>query len=271
MSKHLTNTLAIIFLLGGVLAIVACVCAVVVYGSVRLPSATLLLDVAAGIVCLLWLLLILRVPWDLFFETGNVLFEMQRSRERQLPVQPERYAYVRRLRRLTGLLAVGAHFASAAVIAVITYWARGQVGYYFAVFYIVATFFRPASRAYYFLMAKLREIRTEVKYPREDVLKLRDDLAQAVAEMRALKETDLQALQDQLGRIDKRVRATEESGGRLRAELGDLRAALEASERAFQTRLRTLSEEVERSLVKAFDNQNIVNGLSAFARLIKQA
>jgi hypothetical protein len=40
---------------------------------------------------------------------------------------------------------------------------------------------------------------------------------------------------------------------------------------ACQERIHRLSEEMERSLMKAFDNQGIVNGLSAFAILIKQA
>jgi hypothetical protein len=263
MSRNLTNALTVFGLIGGVLAGAALVLALFLYRGVSPPSASVLLDVAAGIICLLWLLLLLRVPWDLFFETGNVLFEMQRSRERQLEVRPERAAYVRRLRRVTGLLAVGAHIISAAIIATVTYWAHGQVGYYFAGFYIIATFFRPTSRAYYFLLAKLGEIRNEVEYPREDVLKLRDEVAQAVAQVRAL--------QQHVGHIDKRIGGTEEFGGRLRAELNDLRTALERTEHSFQTRLHTLSEEVERALVKAFDNQNIVNGLSPFARLIKQA
>ncbi|HEX8069839.1 MAG TPA: hypothetical protein VF546_07805 [Pyrinomonadaceae bacterium] len=263
MSNRLFRAFTFLFICAGLLAAGAGVCALLVYGGARLPSATVLLDAAAGVVCLLWLLLLLRVPWDLFFEAGDVLFEMQRARERQMEVRPDRLLYVRRLRRRTGLLAVGAHLASAGVVALVTYWARGQVGYYFAVFYVVATFFRPAARAYHFLLAKLRELRAEVTYPREDVLKLRADLAQAVADVRALEERS--------ERLDARLGATEETDGRLRAELADVRAALERSERSFQTRLHTLSEEVERSLVKAFDNQNIVHGLTAFARLIKQA
>lgn len=271
MRRQLTNTLIVVGLFIVLALGAGWLLAVVRHERGQLPSATHLLDIAAGVVCLLWLLFILKVPWDLYFETGNVLFEMQRSREQQLAVKPERERYVRRLRRLTGLCALAAHFGSAAIIAALTRWAHGQIGYYFALFYIVTTLFRPASRAYQFLRVKLRDIRNEVKYPRDDVVKLRYELAQLRADLRTLKETDVRTLAESLRHDSRRLTAHEETLAHTRAELSDLHTALEHTERSSQERLHRLSEEVEHALVKAFDNQNIVNGLSAFARLIKQA
>ena len=37
-----------------------------------------------GVLCFLWLLVILKAPWDLYFQALQVSFEMQRSRERQI-------------------------------------------------------------------------------------------------------------------------------------------------------------------------------------------
>lgn len=236
-----------------------------------MPSPTALLDVAAGIVCLIWLLLILRVPWDVYFETVNVLFEMKRSIERGLEVKPERMRYVRRLRLLTALIAVGSHLVSAAIIALLTYWTHGRVGYYFALFYIVATLFRPASRAYHFLMKQLGEIRNEIKYPREDVLKLLQDVKQVVRDIETLKDVQVKGLKENLQSLERRVGAAEETEGKIEVDLSNIRSAITRSEKSFQERVQRLSEEVERSMMKAFDNQDIVNGLSAFAKLIKQA
>ncbi len=236
-----------------------------------MPSPTVLLDIAAGVICLIWLLLILRVPWDVYFETVNVLFEMNRSIERRLEVKPERMRYVRRLRLLTASIAVGSHLVSAAIIALLTYWTHGRVGYYFALFYIVATIFRPVSRAYHFLMKQLGEIRSEIKYPREDVLKLRHDVEQVVRDIDALKEIRMKGLEENFQHLDQRLGAAEETESKIQADLSDVRCALNRSEKSFQERIQRLSEEVERSLMKAFDNQDIVNGLSAFAKLIKQA
>jgi len=271
MFKNLTRLLVSL----GIISIVVMGIVYLVVATFRMdaamPSPTTLLDIAAGIICLIWLLLILRVPWDIYFETVNVLFEMKRSIERDLEVKPERMRYVRRLRLSTGLMAVGSHLVSAAIIALLTYWTQGRVGYYFALFYIVATLFRPASRAYHFLMKQLGEIRSEIKYPREDVLKLRHDVEQVVRDIGALKDVQVKGLEENLQSLDRRLGAAEETEDKIQVELSDARSAIIRSEKSFQERIQRLSEEVERSLMKAFDNQDIVNGLSAFAKLIKQA
>src|SRR5437899_318411 len=41
-----------------------------------------LLDWVTGGLCLVWLLVILKAPWDLYFQAQAVSFEFQRSRER---------------------------------------------------------------------------------------------------------------------------------------------------------------------------------------------
>src|SRR5438093_8607931 len=74
-----------------------------------------LLDWVMGGLCLLWLIVILKAPWDLFFQAQAVAFELQRAKERKVAVLPGREEYVLRLRgRLAGL-AVGAHLLSAAL------------------------------------------------------------------------------------------------------------------------------------------------------------
>jgi prefoldin subunit 5 len=271
MFNNLTRLLVGVAIISLVVIGVVYALAVTFQSSIAAASPTLLLDIASGVICLGWLLLILRVPWDLYFETCNVLFEMRRSEERQLPVKPDRMRYVHRLRRVTGLLAVGAHLVSAAIIALLTYWGQGRVGYYFAVFYIVATLFRPASRAYQFLMKRLSEIRSEVKYPREDVVKLRHDVEQVAQQIRVLKETQVRSLEEGFRHVEKRLGGVEEAERKTDADVNDIRSMIKRIEQSFQERIHRLSEEMERSLMKAFDNQDIVNGLSAFAKLIKQA
>src|SRR5205085_10710148 len=91
-------------------------------------AAGQLLDWVMGIFCLGWLLAILKIPWDLYFQATEVSFEQQRSRERQVALQPGREEYIRTLRRRLGWLAVGAHLFSALLIAGITRFTGGQVG-----------------------------------------------------------------------------------------------------------------------------------------------
>jgi hypothetical protein len=44
-------------------------------------STSQILDVATGALCLVWLIVILKAPWDLFFEARAVSFDLKRSRE----------------------------------------------------------------------------------------------------------------------------------------------------------------------------------------------
>ncbi len=228
-----------------------------------ISSPKIFLDVVAGAVCLLWLVFILKIPWDLYFETNNILFEMKRSEEKNIPVKAERQKYVTRMRVITAVIAIGSHIVSALIIAGLTYFNGGQIGYYFSFFYLLTTFFRPISQAYYYLINKLREIHGEILYPREDVNKLKSELTLAI--------NRLDALEDRIKNSESRLTLSEETTKNLRSEISNLNFAIERVDKTFQNRIQLLTTEVERILAKAFDQQDIINGLRAFARLIKQA
>src|SRR5579871_2371015 len=113
-------------------------------GSVRSSiAAGHLLDWVTGGLCLIWLLVILTVTWDLYFQTQEVAFELRSSRERGIPIVAGREEYLRALRQRLGWLAVGVHVASAAFVAAVAVCSHGTVGYYFAGFYLLSTLFRP--------------------------------------------------------------------------------------------------------------------------------
>ncbi|MES2463110.1 MAG: hypothetical protein V4671_21200 [Armatimonadota bacterium] len=206
-----------------------------------------LLDWIMGALCLLWLLVILKAPWDLYFQASAVAFEQERSRERAIALTPGRMEYIRKLRRRLGLLAVGAHLGSAALIAAIAFLTgERQVGYWFAVFYLVSTIFRPAVAGYAYLSHKLSAVGEVARYPRENI-----------AEMRA------------------RLDATEGISRELRTETESLRSRLEteAAERAeeyreLRERQNALAREFEVTTSRLTDNREVISGIQAFVRLI---
>jgi hypothetical protein len=228
--------------------------------SVSLATA---LNALGGVVCLVGLIIIVKVPWDVFFEARATLFEMQRSEERDIAVNPERRRYVKRLERLTGAFAVASHGIAAGIIAVVTYASGGEVGYYFAGFYVIATFFRPIGEAHRFLRAKLSEIRNEVCYPRDDVTSLQERVTTLVANMDAVLE--------RLDRMEDRFLRNEAAWRTADSSIANLRLALQRAEESFQSRMGLLSDEVEKAFIKAYDQQDIINGLRAFAKLVKSA
>lgn len=208
-----------------------------------------LLDWGMGTLCLLWLIVLLKAPWDLYFQAQATLFEMQRSRERQIILTAGREAYVRTLARRLGWLAVGAHVVSAAGLALLTWFAGHSIGYYFAAFYLVSTVFRPAVAGYAYLAHKLRAIGEEAHYPREDVMELRARLA--------AQEASLLQLRPQMERHGK--------------DLAQERDARELEELRLRTTLESVSREMERAVGRLTDNQEVISGIQAFVRLVTQA
>jgi hypothetical protein len=208
-----------------------------------------LLDWVMGGLCLFWLLVILKVPWDLYFQAHEVAFEIQRSKERQIPMQAGREEYLRALRRRLGWLAIGAHLFSSALVAAVTYFTGGVVGYYFAVFYLVSTAFRPAAAGYVYLSRKLRAIGEEVRYPREDVIEMREKLRWQEIAVRDL----IEQMKDCREALRQETQIREE-------ESCALRQSVHAISREFETTVSRLT-----------DNQEVIKGIQAFVRLIAQS
>ena len=206
------------------------------------------LDWVMGGLCLLWLLVILKVPWDLYFQAARVSFEIQRSKERKVAVPAGREEYIRALKPRLAWLAVGAHLLSAALVAGINYFTGGQVGYYFAVFYLVSTVFRPAVAGYWYLHSKLSAIQEEARYPREDVLTL--------LQKAEWQEQATRALADQMAQ----VREETQRDSQLR----------ELETRELRQRVAAIGREFETTVNRITDNQEVIQGIQAFVRLITQ-
>jgi hypothetical protein len=210
---------------------------------------THLLDWVMGALCLLWLLVILKVPWDLYFQALEVFFELQRAKEQGIPVPEGRAEYIAKLRSRLLRLSLGAHLGSALLVTSIAYFTRGHVGYYFAVFYLVSTVFRPAVAGYVYLSRKLRSIGEEAHYPRQDVNELRERLR--VQEEETLNLT----------------RNLKAQGERLQEET----ARREAETRDLRQRVNDISREFESAISRLTDNQEVIKGIQAFVRLIAQS
>ena len=212
-------------------------------------NASNALDWVTGIVCLLWLLVILKAPWDIYFEAHRVNFEIQRSRERGLPIPLGREEYVRKVKNRLGWIAIGAHVISAAVIAALTYHSGGVVGYYFVGFYLISTAFRPAVAAYNYLIDRLRTIDDESRYPREDTFELRESIRRHEETLRTM------------------ARGIDENDSNLRRET----ETREEETRQLRQSIHSIGRELEVTVTRLTDNQDVIRGIQAFVRLIGQS
>jgi hypothetical protein len=211
------------------------------------PSTAL--DWITGIACLVWLLFILKAPWDIYFEAHRVSFEIQRSKERNIPILPGREEYVRKVKTRLGWIAVAAHVISATVIAAITYFSGGKIGYYFAGFYLLSTSFRPVLAAYLYLIDRLRTIDEESRYPREDMFEVRESLRRHEETLRMMAQ-----------RID-----NDEETFRHESE------TREEETRQLRQSVHSIGRELEVTITRLTDNQDVIRGIQAFVRLIGQS
>ncbi len=197
-----------------------------------------LLDWVMGALCFAWLLVLLKAPWDLYFQAHTVAFEQARARERGIPILDGRESYIERVRGRLLWLALGAHLGSALLAAGVALFTHGAVGYWFAGFFLISTLFRPLLAGYYFLWEKLKALLTETNYPREDIVELRDRVKE---------------LESGLERAQKTDEAREE-------ELVALRS-----------RLAAIGAEFEGTLSRLTDQKAVIDGLQAIARLIARS
>ncbi|WP_428954112.1 hypothetical protein [Streptomyces sp. cg35] len=231
----------------------AVVVALVLVYALDVPADIVLL-VGIGALCLLWLVLLLTVPWNLYFRARAVVHEAAVSREKGMTVPADRDAEAARIATVMLRTAIGAHLVTAAV-AVLAAWTTGRTaGYWFAGGCLLSTLFRPAGAYFGALLHRLRTLSTEVRHPRDDVVELRSTL-DALLRSAAVQE-----------------RKTEEmyvDVGRLRTALDSV--GLSAHERAERTdrRVELMSREFESVVDRMTDNREIISGLKAFLRLIR--
>ncbi|GAA0395150.1 hypothetical protein Acor_64860 [Acrocarpospora corrugata] len=217
-------------------------------------SPETLLSVGLGAISLIWLIILLTVPWNLYFSARRVVHETHLSRERGIEVPQAREDEAREIARRMLRFAIAGHLISAAVIAVITFYSGAQVGYYFAGFYLLATFFRPAGSYMSHLRERVTNLMEELHYPRQDVATLRTQVAE---------------LTDARTRLDQTVNELSESLDELRAELATAQAAAETADHDLNRRITQMSRRFDETVDGLSDNQELITGLKAFLRLVR--
>ncbi|WP_061297336.1 hypothetical protein [Herbidospora cretacea] len=218
------------------------------------PSTVL--AVGIGAISLIWLLILLTVPWNLYFSARRVVHETQLSRERGIEVPQAREDEARGIAKRMLRLAVLGHVVSAAVIAVITYFSGEYVGYYFAGFYLLATLFRPTGAYLTHLKERVGTLMEELHYPRQDVATLR---------------TDVKNLTDARTAIEESLAELTEDLRRARDELAAARSALEDADHDLNRRITLMTRKFDETVDGLSDNQELITGLKAFLRLVRTA
>ncbi|MBZ5711762.1 hypothetical protein [Nannocystis pusilla] len=211
------------------------------------PPGTLLTWGAAG-AAMIWLVVLITLPWNLHFRAREVLAEMRRSRDAGIKVTDEQLAFAERVKRWTLMTSLTIHIVSAGVALALALLTDSDLGYPFAGFYLLSCLVRPAMASIQQVRRRLEALAEDTRYPRDDVMKLRGQVAQHEAAVDKLAE-ELKKLREEHDQLTART-------DRQRVEL--------------EQKIGALARKFEDSLDRLTDNREIIAGIKSFLRMIRE-
>jgi len=183
-----------------------------------------LVDWLTGIAIFWWLLATVTIPWNMHFAAKALVEDAKTSAQKNIKLRAEDVAYAEKIANRYRQVAIGLHLITASGLALMAYLNLTPLGYWAAGVALLLTFLRPLMRMYEYVVARLANIRQEIRYPRDDVSELRqkvdimDDLVRSLA--RNLDTNDQHSLvSTQIARIGHLEVALHE----LRVSIQDLR------------------------------------------------
>lgn len=155
--------------LGGILIIVAIVFGIVSWVG-EIPGNYV--DWIFGLLAFWWLLVVTIIPWNLYFQSKELLRELKISENKDIEIEEKDRTYLRKSVRFYLVLAIGLHIVSAVGFYLAAEYNITNLGNYAAIIALALTFIRPLIRLYQHILTRLRSIRQRIHFPRKDVVSL---------------------------------------------------------------------------------------------------
>lgn len=155
----------------------------------QIPTGSFL-DWVIALAIFEWLLVIVTIPWNIYFSAQEVLVEATLSREQGIGVESKQIQYAKNVAKISFWLALTLHLLSAVALYALALSGIGVLGYIGSGAALLLTLLRPALRTYQYLAFRLATIKEQIQYPRQDVVALRHRVQEL--------ESVLEALQSQM-------------------------------------------------------------------------
>lgn len=146
------------------------------------------LDWIIGTASFIWLITIVTVPWNIYFEAKETLAEAQQSEQQGISIAASERATVQLIAKRSLLVVLVLHALSAIVFYGLAITGISGVGYFGSIAALLLTLLRPAIRTYQYFAMRLQLVRQQFKYPREGVVELRQQVSQLVDTVRTLEQ-----------------------------------------------------------------------------------
>ncbi len=223
------------------------------------------LDWGVGLGSILWLTIVVTVPWDAHFRASEVLHDAKISKRKDILVIDESLKYVQKVARNSLIMAILLHIFSAIGLYFIAYSGISQVGYLSAIIAILLTFLRPSVRFYEFLQIKLRNIQDEFRYPREDlreVLHKMDDIE--------LRTKNLELMLSDEPDDNSWKKYIEQNHQKLLEALDQAQAERQKIDTKYDTKIKAIHSENQQHYQKVASDMKLLDSVREIAKFIRE-
>lgn len=222
------------------------------------------LDWLIGTVAFIWLIAIVIVPWNIYFEAQEVKNEARVSEKREIEFDKSELKYVNRLSKWSLYLAVSLHLISAGLLYWIAWYEISVVGYFGAGAAVLLTLLRPAIRAYEYISYRLSSIKKEFAYPRNDVFTLSNKLEQL--------SVDVKTIQNMLDRskVDSWISQRRQDFNKQAERIAILEKNLEELNTNNEIAHERLSKETRHAVAQLNEDGKFIDNIVEIIRFIKK-
>ena len=230
----------------------------------QIPTGSFL-DWVIAVAIFEWLLAIVTIPWNIHFEAKQVIAEAGESAEKSIKIEQKQVNYAQVVAKRSLFVAITLHLISA--ISFYTLAVRGisAIGYLGSAAALLLTILRPAIRTYQYLAARLAMIRQQIKYPREDILELRNRFGELEATVQRIEEKLNPEYSDSwVATQTRQWEATRHDLNRIATNLEDLKANNQAEHNR-------LSREAEQAIAQLSTDGQFLDHVREIIRFFKSA
>ncbi len=204
--------------------------ALLAYGLLNwfgMPTGSLI-DWAIGIGIFEWTILIVTVPWNIYFSARSAVQTGRESQHSGIEVDERQIRYASSIANRSLIVAIGLHIFTAAGLYYLAVNGITALGYLSSIGVLLLTLLRPAISTYEYLSQRLADMREQFAYPRADILELRDRCQQLEYRLTELGEKlDLDREDSWAKDRDRQLQSTRNEIAKLTAIVTDFKASNE--------------------------------------------
>jgi len=222
-------------------------------------------DWLTALAIFLWLVVVVTVPWNIYFQAKEVLNDAEISQERGIGVDNRQVSFARVWVKRSLIIALSLHLVSAVVLYLLALNGIGAIGYWGAIAALLLTVLRPVISAYKYLTRRLSQISEQVKYPREDIVALQQKVKQMEQKLESVqKELNQESQFSLAGKQKEWIELSRQEFAQLKASLAELRATN-------QQEHHRLSLEAKQAVAQLSEDSQFLSHVREVIRFFKSA